>query len=282
MQRPLWIHATLFIPFLSKIGRRRRAVLEHVRQLAVQWPGIIQIERLRHQFRRMPLSQHHDVRLHFLQFSARLLPKIREDHPRHVAAKTIQIEFMDPINQHARHVRAQFRISIIQPRDIRPVRHRRNNLPRDIMIVKRWGLHHHAVPCRVIRHDVDNHLESAAVRLRHQSPEIVRCAVIGIDGEIVANRIRTPDRSLAPLPPHRMNRHQPQNIHAEFLETRQLLSHAAKIAGGGERPRVYFIDHTIAQPPRTVPRHRLRSQRARQQPNETQSMYHRSKILRRR
>src|SRR5258707_1321593 len=65
---------------------------------------------------------------------------------------------------------------------------------------------------------------------------------------IVSHRVRTADTSLLLLLPNRMNRHQPDNRHAEIFQTVELGRDAFKVSRGGEVSLIDFIDHAIAHP----------------------------------
>jgi hypothetical protein len=60
--------------------------------------------------------------------------------------------------------------------------------------------------------------------------KILFCAVIWIDGVVVANCIRTADTSLLLFLTNRMDRHQPQNCDTELLEIIEFGGNAFEIA----------------------------------------------------
>ena len=134
----------LFFPRGAQV-RGATTALQRISQGVVQWPRVIKLESLDFQIWLVTFGQHKNVGLDFVQFGARMVPKIRRYVFRNVAAKPVRVEFANPILEHFRHVFAQFRIRIIEFRHIEPVMWI-SNLPGRVMFVKVRPLHHHAVP----------------------------------------------------------------------------------------------------------------------------------------
>ncbi len=90
------------------------------------------------------------------------------------------------------------------------------------MLVPIRMFHQHAVPGGMIRNDVNNHFQAAAVRFVDKLLQIVLRAIVRIDCVVVLHRIGTADRSLFLFLTNRMDRHQPKDRDAQILQTIKL------------------------------------------------------------
>ena len=108
--------------------------------------------------------------------------------------------------------------------------------------------HHHGIPRSVVRDDVDDDLEVALVRFGDEPMQVFGRAVGRIDAVEIAHRIGAAERALALELAEWMDRHQPQDVHAELLQAIELRGDAGEIAAGRKRARKNFVDDAVVQP----------------------------------
>ncbi len=100
---------------------------------------------------------------------------------------------------------------------------------------------------RVVRHQVDQHTQTALVRAREHPVELRQVAESGIDIAVVGDvvtRVRLR---------RRVERREPQRIHPELREIAEMLFDAQQVAHPiaiaiGERARIDLIDHRVPPP----------------------------------
>ena len=104
------------------------------------------------------------------------------------------------------------------------------------------------VATAVVWNPVENHFHPQRVGFIHNRLEIVECAIFGIHSLIVFHGIVAAKFPFAVEFRNGMDGHKPQDIHAQFLELRQIGFKSLESAFGGVLAHVHLINHGIARP----------------------------------
>src|SRR5437762_8814615 len=88
--------------------------------------------------------------------------------------------------------------------------------------------------------------------------QVGRGAVFRIDAVVVAHGVGAAERALGLELPNRVDRHQPQDVDAELLESIELRRDAGEVTRGRELARKDLVDDALAHPDRAGPRRQLR------------------------
>ena len=132
------------LPGVAQI-RSATPPLQNIRKRTVQRPRVVEFECLHLQVGFVSFCEHEDIRLNSIEFRARLFPEISRNVFRNVTAKTVQVEFANPILEHVSHVLAQPGIVIVQFCHVVPIMWITNSSASVVLVPIRM-LHHHAVP----------------------------------------------------------------------------------------------------------------------------------------
>ena len=87
------------------------------------------------------------------------------------------------------------------------------------------------IPCGVVGDPIDDHFHAHALRGVHEGLEVLQCAKLGVDAEIIFDRIGAAQRAFALFFANRVDRHQPENIHAQIFDPGQVFAHRVKGPG---------------------------------------------------
>ena len=214
----------------------------------VEGPGVVGVEGLRHEVGRAPLGEQEEVRADRLEGRPGLLPEVRGDEPGHVAAEAVDAGLAQPVRHHPDHVGAGLRVRVVEPGDVGPVGVRGLDPALRVPHVELRGRHHHAVPGGVVRHHVEDDLQASRVRLAHEVLQVLRRAVVRVDGVEVPDRVRAAVGALALLEADRVDRHQPDHGGAEVAHVVEPGRHARQVALRGEGTREDLVHHGVAHP----------------------------------
>ncbi len=102
----------------------------------------------------------------------------------------------------------------------------------------------------VVGHPVDDDLEPKVVHRLHKMVEILKGSELRIDVAVVLDGVVGTKGSLAALLSDRIDRHQPDHIHAQLLELREFLLGCRECALSGRLSGVQLIDHSVPGPVR--------------------------------
>ena len=100
----------------------------------------------------------------------------------------------------------------------------------------------------MVRHPVEYHTESQGLGFSKKSLEILHCTELRINGAIVLYGIVGTESPLTLLFSDRVNRHKPDNVHAEFLQARELGLGRSKSALRSVLAHIHFINDGIVSP----------------------------------
>ena len=123
----------------------------------MKWPRVIKVKRFAEQLSFVPLGQHDDVRFDLVHLCTRVLPEFSRHLFSNVTTKTIQIKLANPVLQHISHVTSQLGIRVVELGDVAPIM-RIGYVASGIVLVKFRPRHHDAVPRRMVRYDIYDHL----------------------------------------------------------------------------------------------------------------------------
>src|SRR5579872_4534993 len=143
---------------------------------------------------------------------------------------------------------AQLGISVVESSYIGPVRIRRNDVALCILLVKLRVLHEDAVPCGVVRDDVDDDLEPSPVCFVDEMFKVTFGAVGRIDGVVILNGISAADAALFLCLSQGMDGHDPDHRDAQVFQIIQTRFDAAKVPGRRESARIDFVNHCGLNP----------------------------------
>ncbi len=186
-------------------------------------------------------GQHQDVRLHFVQCVASLFPKGGGAAARHIAAKSVDVEFLHPPHQVGREVVTHLGIRKIQHW---PAPVAKFDLAIRVVDEEVRPLHQHAVKRGVIEDHVEHDLQPALVRLSGERLQIRVGAVFGIDRVVVADVVRPTVGQRRTL----RDGAQIQHVHTEFGQMIEPRGHARQCSFGAERPQPDVIDDGATHP----------------------------------
>ncbi len=202
--------------------------------------------------RERALGKHHH-RLDPVQPRTRFLPEVGRHHFRNVAPEPVDPDILHPPAHHVDHETAQTGLVVVEVGDVGPIRVRRNDLPGGISC-EPFGmfLDELAVPRRMVRYQVDDELHAAPVGGGQEVLEIVHRSEFGIDPIIIPHGIGAAECSLPVLLADRIDRHQPEDRHAEVLQFGESFLQSGKVSFGGERAEVDRIDRRVLHPWRAL------------------------------
>ena len=212
-------------------------------------PGVGHVERRGVQVPRLPLGQHEDG-LDRVEFGAHRVPEVGRHEAGDVAAIAVDVDLRHPVLHGLGHVLPELGLGVVQVDDVDPVPPRRR--PEVALPVPRIPLrmlgHQVAVPRRVVGHPVQDDVQAVLVRGPDEVLQVIQRAQLGLDRVVVLDRVGTAQRALAVLLADHLNRHQPQDDGAEFLQPRQVGLGGPEGAFRGELAGVDLIDGGVLRP----------------------------------
>ena len=105
----------------------------------------------------------------------------------------------------------------------------------------------HRILRRVVVYNVDDALHAKAVDGVHQMSEVLHGAVIGVHRPVVRYGIRTAETPLLALLSDRMDRHQPDDVGAESLDSLEVGFDRPEGAFGRMISHIDAIDYDVPQ-----------------------------------
>ena len=247
VERALREVAALLLPGGADLGGRG-AQREDPVEGRVEGPGVVGVEGLHHEVGRAPLGEEEEVRADRLERRSGLLPEVGRDEAGHVAAEAVDARLAEPVRHHADHVTAGLRVRVVELGHVRPVGVRGLHPALRVPDVELRRRHHHAVPGRVVGHDVEDHLEASGVGLAHQPLQVIRRPVVRVERVEVPDGVRAAVGALPLLQADRMDRHEPDHRGAEVPHVIEAGGHAGEVAPGGEGSGEDLVDHGVADP----------------------------------
>ncbi len=100
----------------------------------------------------------------------------------------------------------------------------------------------HVVPGRVVGHPVQDDVQTQLVGGLHEVLQVVQRAELRVDAVVVLDGVGAAQAALAVPLADGMDRHQPEDVHTQFFEPRQVRLGGPKRALRRELPRVDLID----------------------------------------
>ena len=92
------------------------------------------------------------------------------------------------------------------------------------------------------------------MRAGHELFKILQRAIIRVNGVIILDGIRTAKFALAEFFTDGVDRHRPEDVHAQVVQFIKFGRDAVEIAGGGKITRIDFVNRAGAQPVGRGPR----------------------------
>ena len=201
------------------------------------------------QLGRFPLGQHED-RLDRVEFAAGVVPEIDWHVAGHVAAVAVDVGLAHPVLERLGHVTPQAGLAVVELDDVRPVPPRRRvEVALPVPLVPFGVLpDQHVVPGGVVGDPVEDHVQPKFVGAVDEPLEVVEGAELGVDGEVVARRVRAAQRALAVLLADRVDRHEPDDVRTQRLQARQLLLRSGERSLRRELPQVDLVQDGVLRP----------------------------------
>jgi len=198
----------------------------------------------------------HEHGFHAVEFSPGLVPERRRHLAGDVAAETVDVGFAHPVQHRVRHPFPQAGLAPVEARHVGPVFGFGaigvgDGIDLALVVLEipvAVFLRPRVVERGVVRHPVDDHVHAQPVRLFDQCLEVVERAEFRIDGRVIAHGVIAAQRVLAVLFADRLDRHQPQDVHAHLFQARQMLGKCLERALGRVLPDVHFVDIGVARP----------------------------------
>ena len=219
-------------------------------------PAIGHVEGVGVKVRGLPLTQH-EYRLHFVEFAARSVPEIQWHKARDVAAEAVDAGLFYPELHGLHHVLPHFRLRVVEVDDVGPVVPRGGVVVALVVLGVPVGvlLHQCVVPGRVVRHPVQNDMQAKGMGAVHEMLHVVERAELRVHRAVVLHGIGAAQRAFAVLFADGAQRHEPDDIDAQFLEAWQLLFRFRQRAFRGELPHVDLVEGGAAGPFRVLHTH---------------------------
>ncbi len=184
----------------------------------VKGPSVVAVEGVFKQVQVVLVFSQHKNRFDGIQFLACLFPEIGRYATGIVAPVAVDICFDDPEFQGIQHGSPHSGIFVVQVGHITPVSNRRNHMAQGIPGVPIDVVFHpRVVPRSMIRHAVDQDLETHSMCFIHQLFKIFHRTEFRIDGFVIPDGIIGTQGPLPVLFAYGMNRHEPENFYSQFL-----------------------------------------------------------------
>ena len=104
------------------------------------------------------------------------------------------------------------------------------------------------VPGGVVRDEIEDHLEALCMCGIDEGAKVLLGTEFGVHRVIVLHGIGAAKGALAVFRADRVDRHEPENIDAQFLEARQFLHGSGEGSFGCELAGINLIKHRVARP----------------------------------
>ncbi len=192
----------------------------------------------------------HEHRADGIEPAAHRFPEVERDVTGDIGAVAVHAEIADPFLHRPADMLAHAGLGPVEVDDVGPIPPRGGAelavpaLLVPVGVLLRQGV----VPGGVVGDEIEDDLEPLRVGGIDEGLELRLGAELGIDRVIVLYGIGAAQRALAVFLADGVDRHQPQDIDAQFLEPGELLLRRLESALGRELARVDLIDHRVLRP----------------------------------
>ena len=219
-------------------------------QQVVQLPGVVGVEGLRGvgQVVALRLGEEVDVGVVGVHLGEDAFPELGRHFARRIAAESVHALFQ-PESHGLVLGRPDVLVLIIEAAGVGPVVFP-NGVAQRVALVEVGGLGRHPDVVRggLVGHPVQDELESLLMRGGEQMLEVLHRAEFGIDLRVVGDGVIGAERALPALDADLVHRHQPEHVHAQLFQARQLCLDAGERPLRGKLAHIDFINDGIVGP----------------------------------
>ena len=264
--RIAWETFRLFFEVISK-HLHRLLSLSHLVGQMVKVPSVAHVKRAVVVIGLFRFRQHEHVWVDRFQLATRHVPKRGRHFHGHIATEPIDAAVGHPKGHGIRHRSVQpiFHTAFpIQLGDVPPVRTQRRLEVAEAVekVVLAVFFRPHAVKRAVVRHPIQNDPHAEVMGGCRQGTHVIVRAIVGVDRAVILDAVRASKGAtsrfddevvlvFSPLSvhvPNGVNGHQPQNVHAERLQSGQIWNERFNRAFWRVLTQIDFVDGGILGP----------------------------------